>query len=132
VQEQGGAVKAKQKGLGFAGVLTLLVGIIIVAIIGMKVVPAYIEYYTIQKAVAGLTQSGELRNASVTDVKRAFERRQQIDDITVIGPNDLEITKEGGQIVIGFAYEKRIPLFKNISLLIDFAGSSGGSTKAAD
>lgn len=125
-------MKAKQKGLGFAGVLSLLVAIILVAITGMKVVPAYIEYFAIQKAIAGMTQSGELRNASVADVKRAFERRQQIDDITVIGPNDLEITKESGQVVIGFAYEKRIPLFKNVSLLIDFAGSSGGSTKAAD
>jgi hypothetical protein len=35
--------------------------------------------------------------------------------------------------VISFAYEKRIPLFYNLSLLIDFAGSSKpSSTKAAD
>ncbi len=118
--------------MGFAGLMTLLVGIILVAIVGMKVVPAYIEYYTIKKAIAGMTASGELRTASVADVKRAFERRQQIDDITVIGPNDLEISKEGSEIVLAFAYEKRIPLFKNMSLVIDFAGSSGGSTKAAD
>jgi hypothetical protein len=112
--------------------MVVLVGIILAAIMGMKVVPAYIEYYTIKKAIAGMTSSGELRSASVADVKKAFERRQQIDDITAIGPSDLEISKEGSEVVIGFAYEKRIPLFKNVSLVIDFAGSSGGSTKAAD
>ena len=125
-------MKGTQKGMGFAGLLTLLVVIILAAIVGMKVVPAYIEYYTIQKAVTAMTQGGELRNASVADVRRAFDRRTQIDEISAIGPNDLEITKEGGEVVIAFAYEKRIQLFRNISLLIDFAGSSGGSTKAAD
>jgi hypothetical protein len=123
-------VRAKQKGLGFAGVLTVLVAIILAAIIGMRVVPAYIEFFTIKKAIASMTQSGELRNASVADVRRSFDRRTQIDDISAIKATDLEITKEGGEVVIGFAYEKRIPLFKNISLVIDFAGSSGGSTKA--
>ena len=125
-------MKARQKGLGFAGLLTVLVAIILAAIVGMKVVPAYIEYYTIKKAITGMAQSGELRNASVLDVKRAFERRQQVDDITAIGPNDLEITKEGGEVVIGFAYEKRIQLLKNVSLLIDFAGSSSGNVQSAD
>jgi hypothetical protein len=118
--------------MGFAGVLLLLVGIIIVAIVGMKVVPAYIEYYTIKKAVTSMTQSGELRNASVADVRKSFDRRTQIDEISAIGPQDLEITKEGGEVVISFAYEKRIQLSRTIALVIDFAGSSGGSTKAAD
>lgn len=125
-------MRARQGGMGFAGVLSLLVGIIIVAILGLKVVPAYIEYYTIQKAISGMTQSGELRNASVADVRKAFDRRAQIDQISSIGPNDLEITKEGSEVVVGFAYEKRINLFRNISLLIEFSGSSGGSTRAAD
>ena len=33
----------------------------------------------------------------------------------------------GGRIVIEFAYEKRIPLFWNVSLLIDYKGSTAGS-----
>jgi Domain of unknown function (DUF4845) len=123
----------RQRGMGFAGVLALLVGIIFLAIIGMKMVPAYIEYFAIKKAVAAITQGGQLRNATVADVRKAFELRQAIDDFTSVGPKDLEITKDGNEIVISFAYEKRIPLFYNISVLIDFAGSSQPtSTKAAD
>lgn len=125
--------RQRQQGLGFAGVLVLLVGIIFVAIIGMKLVPAYIEYYTIKKAVTSMTQSGELRGASGADVRRAFDRRTAVDDISSVRPEDLEITKEGNEIVISFAYEKRIPLFYNISVLIDFAGSSQpGTTKVSD
>jgi hypothetical protein len=125
--------RQRQQGLGFFGLMVLLVGIVFVAIIGMKLVPAYIEYYTVKKAVTGMTQSGELRGATVADVRRAFDRRTAIDDITAVRPEDLEITKEGNEVVVSFAYEKRIPLFYNVSVLIDFAGSSRpSSTKVSD
>jgi hypothetical protein len=125
--------RQRQRGLGFAGLLVLLIAIVFVAIIGMKLVPAYIEYFTIKKAVTGMVQSGELRGGSVADVRKAFDRRAAVDDITAISPADLEITKDGNEIVISFAYEKRIPLFYNISVLIDFAGSSRPtSTKVSD
>ena len=123
----------RQRGMGFAGVLAILVGIIFLAIIGMKMVPAYLEYFAIKQAVAAITQGGQLRNATVADVRKAFELRQAVDDFTSVGPKDLEITKDGSEIVISFAYERRIPLFYNISILIDFAGSSQPtSTKARD
>ena len=123
----------RQQGLGFAGVLLLLIAIVFIAIIGMKLVPAYIEYFTIKKAITGMTQSGELRGGSVADVRKAFDRRAAVDDITALRPEDLEISKEGNEIVVSFAYEKRVPLFYNISVLIDFAGSSRpASTKVSD
>jgi hypothetical protein len=119
--------------MGFAGVMLLLIGIVLVAIIGMKLVPAYIEYFTVRKAVTAITQSGELRNATVADVRRAFQSRADIDDITAVSAADLEVTKEGNDVVVAFAYEKRIPLFYNISVVIDFTGSSKpASTKSAD
>jgi hypothetical protein len=125
--------RQRQQGLGFAGVLILLIGIVFIAIIGMKLVPAYIEYFTIKKAITGMTQSGELRGGSVADVRKAFDRRAAVDDIQAVKPEDLEITKEGNEVVVSFAYEKRIPLFYNISVLIDFAGSSRPtSTKVSD
>lgn len=124
----------RQRGLGFAGVLTLLVGIVFLAVIGMKLVPAYIEFFTIKKAIVGIVESGELRgSSSVAEVRKAFDRRATVDDITAISASDLEVTKDGNEIVISFAYEKRIPLFYNISVLIDFAGSTRpGSTKTPD
>ena len=123
----------RQRGMGFAGVLVILVGIVFLAIIGMKMVPAYLEFFAIKKAVAAISSGGQLRNATVADVRRAWELRQAVDDFTAVGPKDIEVTKDGSEVVIAFAYEKRIPLFYNISILIDFAGSSKPtSTKAAD
>ena len=84
-------MKKRQRGMGFAGVLAILVGIIFLAIIGMKMVPAYLEYFAIKQAVAAITQGGQLRNATVADVRKAFELRQAVDDFTAgrtEGPRD--------------------------------------------
>ncbi len=114
----------RQKGIGFLGILTLLVLLVLVAIVGMKVAPAVIEFYTIKKAVSGITQSGELRNATVADVRKAFDRRADIDDFKSISGKDLEVTKEGNEIVVSFAYERKVHLFGPVSIAFDFQGSS--------
>ncbi len=113
-----------QHGMSAIGILIVLILVVFAALIGMRVTPAYIEYFAIKKAVTAMSESGELRGASVAEVRKAFELRQAIDDWTAVNPQDLEISKNGGDIVISFAYEKKVPLFYNVSLLIDFAGSS--------
>ncbi|NJN40618.1 MAG: DUF4845 domain-containing protein [Gammaproteobacteria bacterium] len=120
-------MQRRQRGMSAIGIFMVLVLLVFAALIGMRVTPAYLEYFAIKKAIASMTQSGELRGGTVADVRKAFDRHQAIDDFTAIGPQDLEITKDGGELVISFAYEKRVPLFYNISLIIDFAGSSDPS-----
>jgi len=117
-------MQRSQKGMSAIGILIVLILIVFAALIGMRVTPAYLEYFAIKKAIASIVESGEASSGSTADVRKAFERHQAIDDFTAIGPQDLEISKDGSQVVISFAYEKRVPLFYNISLLIDFAGSS--------
>ena len=96
--------------------------IVLVAIAGLKIAPAYIEYYTARKAIVGVAQSAS--RGTVAEVRQAFDRRAQIDDIDVIAGKDLGITKEGNEIVISFGYPKRISLFGNVSVVIEFAASS--------
>jgi hypothetical protein len=100
-------------------------GFIIVALLGLKLAPAYLEYSSVKKAVVGIVQGGEARG-TVNDIRRAFDKRAQVDDVSVISGQDLDISKEGSDVVITFAYPKKIPLFGNVSLYIDFAGSSSG------
>jgi hypothetical protein len=58
--------------------------------------------------------------------RQAFGKYAEIEHIKTLTPADLDIFKEDNQVVIAFAYEKRIPLVANVSLLIDFRGSSSG------
>lgn len=119
----------KQKGVGLSGLLIWAFILILGAIGGMKVVPAVIEYFTIVKNVKAMTADGQLNNASVTDIRNAFDRRAGVAYITAITSADLDISKNGNDVVIEFSYAKKIPLGGPVSLYIDFAGSSAGKDK---
>jgi hypothetical protein len=112
----------KQRGLSMVTFLVVAVVLIFGAIGGMKVGPAYMEYAKVKKAVNAVALEG--RTATVADVRKGFDRRAQIDDIDVISGNDLDVSKEGGEVVVSFAYSKKVGLFGNVSLLIEFAGAS--------
>ena len=111
-----------QRGITLIGMVVVCIVIVLVAIGGLKIAPAYIEYLTAKKAIVAIAQANS--ESTVGEVRYAFQMRSAIDNIDVIGPKDLEVTKEGNDIVISFAYPKRIALFGNISLVIDFAASS--------
>ncbi|MDP2824350.1 MAG: DUF4845 domain-containing protein [Sulfuritalea sp.] len=106
---------------------SLMIGSVIVALaalLTMKVLPDWIEYGKVVKAVKATAGDGSLKEASVAQVRAAFARRADIDEIKSVLPQDLEITKEAGELVISFAYTRKIPLFGNLSLVFDFEGSS--------
>jgi hypothetical protein len=114
----------RQRGVALSGLLVWGVIIAVVALLGMKVGPEYLEYYKVLKAckVIASASSGK----TVPEIKAAFDRQADIDVIKVIKGADLDVSKDGNDIVLSFGYESRVPLFYNVSLLIDFQGSSSG------
>lgn len=111
-----------QQGMTLVGIMMVCIVIVIVAIGGLKIAPAYIEYFTAKKAIVAIAQTDG--RGTVGDIRAAFDRRAAIDDISVISARDLEITKEGNEVVVSFSYPKKIALFGNVSVLIDFSASS--------
>ena len=118
----------KQRGVSF--LLIFLIGVILAlgAVGAMKIAPAYTEFIGIKKIIQAVA-TGEGRTGSVSEIRKAFDRRANVDNITAVSGSELEIGKEGGEIVISFAYTTKIPLFKNVSLTIDFAASTSGGDK---
>lgn len=116
-------MKKFQSGVSLSGLLMSAVVLALLALLGMKVGPEYMEYYQIIKTVKRIANdpSGQ---ASVADVRRAFENAATVDNITAVTPQDLQVTKDSGTLVISFGYERRVHLFHNVNLLLDFEGSS--------
>ena len=111
-----------QRGVALSGLIFWGVIFVLVAVLGMKVTPSVIEYTKILKDAKGtVAKSGP--DTTVADVRKTFDKYAEIDMLEFSG-KDLDISKDGGKIVIEFAYEKRIPLFWNVSLLIDYKGST--------
>ncbi|MDD5176963.1 MAG: DUF4845 domain-containing protein [Sterolibacterium sp.] len=114
----------RQRGIGL---LSLLIGgglLFFVAVLGIKVFPDVMGYFTVLKNVKATAHDPGMAGASVPQVRSAYLKRTQVEGGTSVSADELEITKEGSEIVISFAYSKKIPLFANVSLMIDFDGTS--------
>jgi hypothetical protein len=110
-------MKSIQKGMGIFGLLVTLAVIAFIALLVLRLAPVYLEYFTVKKAVAAVARTGV---TAPTEVRKAFDRQANIDQIDVISGRDSEV--QGNRL--SFAYDKKIPLFANISIYIEFEGSS--------
>jgi hypothetical protein len=117
------AMKNLQRGVSLMGLIMVLFALVIVGIFGLKLIPSYIEYGKAKTAIEAIA-ADKSKSGSVGEIRKAFDARSNIDDITAVKASDLEVTKEGGDVVIGFAYRKEVPLAGNVGLYIDFVGRS--------
>jgi len=112
---------SRQRGVTLFGLLFWAVIVGFVALIGMRVLPALNEYFTIKRAVNKIATEG----TTVPEIRAAFERQKQIEySITTISAKDLIVTKENDKVVVSFAYDKEVELVKPVFLLIKFEGRS--------
>jgi len=114
----------RQRGIALSGVVTWGVIIAVVAIFGIKILPEVLNYHKINQAVKAVAADGS--GKTVPELRQAFGKYAEVEHIQTLTAADLDIFKEDNQVIIAFAYERRIPLVANLSLLIDFRGSSTG------
>jgi len=114
-------MRRDQFGISLSGLIMGAVILIALALLGMKLAPSYIEFFAIKKAVNAIASGGA---SSVADVRKQFDQRASVDDITTVKGSDLEITKEGQRTVIRAAYRKEVPLVGNVGIYVDFNAAS--------
>ncbi|MCF8198397.1 MAG: DUF4845 domain-containing protein [Sulfuritalea sp.] len=113
-----------QRGLSLNGLVLGGVALGLIGLLAMKCLPPWMEYGNAVKHIKGVATDNSLKSATVGQVRAAFDKRSSIDDVKSVTGADLDITKEGDEIVISFAYSSKVPLFGNTSLVFDFEGSS--------
>ena len=114
--------RTAQRGITLIGLLTWSIVLGFVGYMLVKVIPTVGEAYTIQAAIERLAVAPL---NTVPEIRRAFDKQKEIDaTIVSIRGDELDITKVNDKVVIGFAYEKEIPMFGQVFLLIKYAGRS--------
>ena len=114
----------RQRGVTMTGLLMAVALLGIVAFFVFKLFPDITDYLAIVKDVKATAQDPASREMSISEIRTAYAKRAEIDNVKGIDPEDLEISKENNEVVISYAYSRKIPLFLNASLVLDFEGSS--------
>ena len=103
--------------------MSFVVGVFAFAIfLGFKVFPPYMENFKVRNALDSVAQNPDIAAMSKADISTALARRFDIDNIDTVDPTKnlfLESRGRNGRLV-RIAYEQVIPLFYNVSLLLEF------------
>jgi hypothetical protein len=114
------AQNSKQRGMTVIGMLLLLIVIAFAALIAMKVVPMYIEYYTIKSTIESIRKEPQLAQMSPTDIHNAIQRRFDIGYVERLKARDLKIRNdaESRGRVLELVYEDERELFYGLYILL--------------
>jgi hypothetical protein len=107
----------RQRGLSLIGLMFAGGVLFFLALLGMRAVPVYLEYFKVRTAIEALAASG---STSPAELRTGFDKRADMDDIKGVRGSDLDIEKAGKGVVISVSYSRKVPLVAQASLLFDF------------
>jgi Domain of unknown function (DUF4845) len=111
-----------QRGVTLFGLMfwALLVGF--GAYLVIRVFPTVNEYLTIQSTVEKIARDNP---TTVAEARLAFDKQKDIEySISSITGKDLIVTKENDKVVVAYAYDKLVPIYGPVYILIKYEGRS--------
>ena len=115
--------RQSQRGLSMVGFLFVAIVVVVVVMIGFRVAPSYIEYYSVQKALEKTLWETRDLNSTV-DIRKNFQRIADAGYIESVNSKDIEIVKDKNQFTASASWTRKLPLVANASLLLDFEASA--------
>ena len=114
----------KQVGATLMGMLFVGGLVVFVAMMGMKLFPAYQQFFSVKSVIRAMKQE-PLNTMSKSEILASFNRRADVGYVSAITSKDLEIGKNAsGDTVVTAKYQVVTPLVGNISALMDFETST--------
>jgi Tfp pilus assembly major pilin PilA len=122
------------RGITLIGFLIMLCVAGFFAYIVMKLVPVYVEYFGVVKAMEQVKSEPGAAQKSIEEIRRDLNVKfdlQYVDEHD-IPPQAIQVKREATGPVLRIAYEKRVPFMYNIDLVASFDKSVNLTNAGAD
>lgn len=112
--------REQQRGATALGMLTILIilGLGLYAVI--RLVPVYLEYFEVVRAMEGLSKESPAADTSPDKLRTGLNRRWNIEDIKTVDYKDIDIRRVGSRYEMTAEYRAEVPFIGNVSLVADF------------
>jgi hypothetical protein len=115
--------RRRQGGLSIIGFLFVVAVLVIFAMLGFRVTPAYIEYYSVQKSLQkALDDTKDL--SSAREVQKAFQKYADTGYIDSVKGSDVEVTKTGNEVTASVSWTRKLHMVGNASVFLEFDASA--------
>jgi hypothetical protein len=89
-------------------------------LITLRLVPLYLEYAKVASTLESLQNEPGITEMSKGEISKIISRRFDVNDVRNVDPRKVQISKERGQLKVGFSYERREHLISNIDVVAVF------------
>jgi len=123
MQDRTALVSNKQQGMSLTGLILVLMVLGAFALLAIKIAPSYLEFRAVRDGIVRAKAAG----GSIPEMRQAFDKFAEVNNVEAVRGRDLDISRDGANPEISFAYEKRIPLTGRATLVIDYDGTTDPS-----
>jgi len=109
----------KQGGMSLIGFVIVLAMVIFVSYIGMKIVPIYMEYYSVVSAMNGVASERGSANMTPFDIRVKVLNRLYVSYSENVKEKHIKLTRGNG-VHLRIAYEVRTPVIGNLDVVAKF------------
>ena len=107
-----GSMRQPQLGMTFIGLLCILGLVGVIAYAGIRLVPVYLNYMKVAKALQATASEFKGENSELGGIRRALDKQWSIDDITVIDAKDVEVTKDDKKETIARQFDMQMKMLQ--------------------
>ena len=110
----------RQRGMTPIGWVLVLLLIAFFALISLKLIPIYLESFSVSSVIADLKDEPGIGAKSVREIVSIVEKRLDINNVSRVSGDDIYIEKLGGTMTISAEYEVREPMLGNVDIVVSF------------
>jgi cell division protein FtsL len=110
--------RGRQRGMTVIGMLLVMIVVAFVALIGMKVVPMYVQYYSIKSTIESIRKEPQVAQMTQMDIQNAIQKRFDIGYVDNISARDLKIRNERSGRVLDLIYQDERSLFYGLYVVL--------------
>ncbi|MFT6430428.1 MAG: hypothetical protein ACJAXR_001607 [Halopseudomonas sp.] len=115
-------MRHSQKGMSFFGLLAVIALLIFGLVIAMKLVPIYLDHFSLREMVTKINEDPTIKINSIRDFNSYIDKGMRINSIRDIDAREaITITASGTDAyTVIINYEVRAPALQNVDLLVHF------------
>ena len=111
----------RQRGVTAIGWLIILGLIAFFTLLALRIVPMYMEYFGVVSIAEKVANEPQIKMMRRSEIGRKITSMLDMNNIENVTEKDFKIEKKSGKMTIGFEYEVRAPMFKQIGIVGHFS-----------
>jgi len=110
----------RQRGITLGGVLIFMMFVGFGAYIAARVLPAYMDYWTLQRIMQNVLEMPDIEDAKESAIRTKFNKELQMNNMKTVTNDDLIVEFVSNGVHLSAEFSVKQPFMGPVSLCMDF------------